>query len=47
MPEPPRLLLPDAPALIAGHGRGVLLTPDGEVIAGDSATLHRHLHQSQ
>jgi ATP-dependent DNA helicase DinG len=43
MPEPPRLLLPDAPALIAGHGRGVLLTPDGEVIAGDSATLHRHL----
>jgi ATP-dependent DNA helicase DinG len=45
MPEPPRLLLPDAPALIAGHGRGVLLTPDGEVIAGDSATLHRHLQQ--
>jgi len=28
----PRLLLPDAPALIAAHGRATVLTPDGEVL---------------
>ncbi len=28
----PRLLLPDAPALVASHGRATLLTPDGEVL---------------
>lgn len=28
----PRLLLPDAPALVAAHGRATLLTPDGEVL---------------
>ena len=27
----PRLLLPEAPALVAGLGRAVLLTPDGEI----------------
>ena len=27
-PAPPRLLLPDAPALIAGLGRATLLTPE-------------------
>ena len=32
MALPPRLLLPDAPALIAGHGRATLLTPDGELL---------------
>ena len=31
-PQPPRLLLPDAPALVAGAGRATLLTPDGEVL---------------
>ena len=31
-PQPPSLLLPDAPALIAAtHGAAVLLTPDGEL----------------
>jgi ATP-dependent DNA helicase DinG len=29
---PPRLLLPAAPALIAGSGRATILTPDGEVL---------------
>ncbi len=29
---PPRLLLPQAPALVARHGRGLLLTPDGELL---------------
>lgn len=28
----PRLLLPEAPALVASHGRATLLTPDGEVL---------------
>jgi ATP-dependent DNA helicase DinG len=34
MPGPirPRLLLPEAPALVAAHGRATLLTPDGELI---------------
>lgn len=31
-PQAPRLLLPDAPALVAGAGRATLLTPDGEVL---------------
>lgn len=39
----PRLLLPDAPALVAGHGRGVLLTPDGELLALPAAELARAL----
>ncbi len=28
----PRLLLPDAPALVAAHGRATVLTPDGEML---------------
>jgi ATP-dependent DNA helicase DinG len=34
MPGPirPRLLLPEAPALVAAHGRATLLTPDGELL---------------
>ncbi|MDB5371329.1 MAG: helicase [Roseomonas sp.] len=37
-PQPPRLLLPDAPALIAAtHGAAVLLTPDGELSAVSAA----------
>ncbi|MBX9698228.1 MAG: ATP-dependent DNA helicase [Acetobacteraceae bacterium] len=49
MPAPPpqraapRLLLPQAPALVAGHGRGALLTPDGELITAPAAELARHL----
>ena len=35
--------MPDAPALIAGHGRGTLLTPDGELVSAPSAELRRHL----
>jgi ATP-dependent DNA helicase DinG len=32
-PSRPRLLLPEAPALIARHGRATLLTPDGELLS--------------
>ncbi|WP_149536564.1 ATP-dependent DNA helicase [Siccirubricoccus phaeus] len=39
----PRLLLPDAPALVAGHGRATLLTPDGELLELPSAALPRAL----
>lgn len=31
MASAPRLLLPDVPSLVAGFGRAVLLTPDGEI----------------
>ncbi|MBR0679700.1 ATP-dependent DNA helicase [Roseomonas eburnea] len=31
MASAPRLLLPDVPALVAGFGRAVLLTPEGEI----------------
>ena len=37
MPQPlraataPRLLLPSVPALVAGHGRAVMVSPDGEI----------------
>ncbi len=41
--QPGRLVLPAVPALVAGHGRGVLLTPDGELLtlpaAGIAAAL--------
>jgi ATP-dependent DNA helicase DinG len=43
MALPPRLLLPDAPALVAGHGRATLLTPDGELQELSAAELHRTL----
>ncbi|MBD0271438.1 MAG: hypothetical protein ICV73_05865, partial [Acetobacteraceae bacterium] len=42
-PSPTRLLLPEAPALVAGYGRGTLLTPDGELLALSAAELHRAL----
>ncbi|RYI98697.1 MAG: ATP-dependent DNA helicase, partial [Acetobacteraceae bacterium] len=42
-PAPPRLLLPDAPALIAGLGRATLLTTDGELLAIPAAELGRTL----
>ncbi len=31
-PDWPRILLPEAPAIVAGHGRATLLTPDGELL---------------
>jgi ATP-dependent DNA helicase DinG len=30
---------PDAPALVAGHGRASLLTPDGELLTDDAAAI--------
>ncbi len=42
-PIPPRLLLPQAPALVARHGRGVLLTPDGELLDLPAAGIARAL----
>ncbi|WP_431282888.1 ATP-dependent DNA helicase [Humitalea sp. 24SJ18S-53] len=35
----PRLLLPDAPALVAGAARSVLVTPDGEVLVLPNAEM--------
>ncbi|HTW28148.1 MAG TPA: ATP-dependent DNA helicase, partial [Acetobacteraceae bacterium] len=34
-----RLALPQAPALVAGHGRAALLTPDGELLTVAAAQL--------
>ena len=42
-PAAPRLLLPDAPALVAGIGRGTLVTTDGEIETLDTNTLARRL----
>jgi ATP-dependent DNA helicase DinG len=42
-PGAPRLLLPPAPALVAGHGRGALLTPDGEILTLSAAGITRAL----
>lgn len=39
----PRLLLPEAPALVAGFGRGALLTPDGELLTLPAGELGRRL----
>ncbi|WP_426959992.1 ATP-dependent DNA helicase [Muricoccus radiodurans] len=39
----PRLLLPEAPSLVAGVGRATLLTPDGEIETLSPATLSRRL----
>jgi len=36
-------LLPDAPALVAGHGRAVLLTPDGELRSLSAAAARETL----
>src|SRR3954471_903501 len=41
----PRLLLPDAPALVAAHGRATLLTPDGELLELPAADLARKLEE--
>jgi ATP-dependent DNA helicase DinG len=39
MPPQPlrRILLPEAPSLVAGHGRAVIVTPDGEILSGPAA----------
>jgi ATP-dependent DNA helicase DinG len=39
----PRLLLPDAPSLVALHGRAVLLDPDGEIAVLPSPALPARL----
>ncbi|NKC29441.1 ATP-dependent DNA helicase [Falsiroseomonas selenitidurans] len=39
----PRLLLPDSPALVAGFGRGTLLTPEGELFSGPAIEIGRRL----
>ena len=46
MPPPPlsRIALPDAPSLVAGHGRAAILTSDGELLAcaaGEAAAAIR------
>jgi len=38
-PIRPRLLMPEAPALVASHGRATLLTPDGEVLTLTGARI--------
>ena len=42
----PSIALPDAPSVVAGHGRAAILTPDGELLllpAGEAAALLRTL----
>jgi ATP-dependent DNA helicase DinG len=42
----PSIALPDAPSVVAGHGRAAILTPDGEVLvlpAAEAAALLRTL----
>jgi ATP-dependent DNA helicase DinG len=41
----PQLLLPEAPALVAGFGRGALLTPDGELLTLPAPELGRRLRE--
>ncbi|MGG5820517.1 ATP-dependent DNA helicase [Falsiroseomonas sp. HW251] len=41
----PRLLLPEAPALVAGFGRGALLTADGELLTLPAGEIGRRLRQ--
>ena len=43
--SPTRLVLPEAPILVAGYGRGTLLTPDGEILALSAAELHAALRE--
>jgi ATP-dependent DNA helicase DinG len=38
-----RILLPDAPAVVAGHGRAAILTPDGEFYSGSAEQVARRL----
>jgi ATP-dependent DNA helicase DinG len=43
MPASPRLLLPDAPSLVARHGRAVLLDTEGEIVTLPAAALSGRL----
>ncbi len=38
-----RILLPDAPAVVAGHGRAAILTPDGEFFSGSAEQVASRL----
>ena len=38
-----RFLLPDAPAVVAGHGRAAILTPDGEFFTATAEEVARRL----
>lgn len=40
---PARIVLPDAPAVVAGHGRAAILTPDGEILLLPAADAVRRL----
>jgi ATP-dependent DNA helicase DinG len=40
-----RIALPDAPAVVAGHGRAAILTTDGELLLLSAADAANHLHQ--
>ncbi|MCE2920891.1 MAG: ATP-dependent DNA helicase, partial [Roseomonas sp.] len=42
-PSPPRLLLPDVPALVAGQGRAVLLDSDGSIETLPARAVAAHL----
>ncbi len=42
-PTPSKLILPDAPAVVAGVGRAVILTEDGELLDLSAADAARHL----
>ncbi|WP_424810477.1 ATP-dependent DNA helicase [Roseococcus sp. YIM B11640] len=44
-PIRPRLLLPEAPALVASHGKATLLTPDGEVLTLTGAHIAEELEK--
>jgi len=46
MPSAPRLLLPDVPALVAGFGRAVLLTTEGEIAVLDGAAAAEALRET-
>src|ERR1700722_18111333 len=43
--EPGRILVPDAPALVAGAGRAALLLPDGEFVIGSSDQVAARLNE--
>ena len=46
MPSAPRLLLPDVPSLVAGFGRAVLLTTDGEIDILDTQAAAKALRDT-
>jgi len=44
MPTPTPLLIPNAPAVVAGHGRAAVLSTDGELLTLTAADAARLLH---